>query len=103
MEFRKKQKSYDGDVLCRFCPEAIPQSTLTEKQNLKSFIGNNLDPSFAKPLFKLYEDNLERFPDKKGFDYFYDKLTNDQLSLLDVKHLIEQSPEYKSIHPINLN
>jgi radical SAM protein with 4Fe4S-binding SPASM domain len=103
MEFRKKQKSHDGNVLCRFCPEAISQSTLTEKQNLKSFIGTNLDSSLAKPLFKLYEDNLERFPDKEGFDYFYDKLANNQLSLLDIKHLIEQSSEYKSIHPIKLN
>ena len=103
MEFRKKQKSHDGNVLCRFCPEAISQSTLTEKQNLKSFIGTNLDSSLAKPLFKLYEDNLERFPDKEGFDYFYDKLVNNQLSLLDIKHLIEQSSEYKSIHPIKLN
>ena len=103
MEFRKKQKSHDGNVLCRFCPEAISQSTLTEKQNLKSIIGTNLDSSLAKPLFKLYEDNLERFPDKEGFDYFYDKLSNNQLSLLDIKHLIEQSSEYKSIHPIKLN
>jgi hypothetical protein len=62
-----------------------------------------LDSSLAKPLFKLYEYNLERFPDKEGFDYFYDKLANDELSLLDIKHLIQQSPEYKSIHPIKLN
>ena len=103
LEFSKKQKSLDGNVLCRFCPEAISQSTLTEKQNLKSFIENNLNSSFVKPLFKLYEDKLERFPDKEGFDYFYDKLTNGQLSLLDIEHLIEQSPEYKSINPIKLN
>jgi hypothetical protein len=25
LEFRKKQKSHDGDVLCRFCPEATPE------------------------------------------------------------------------------
>ena len=103
MEFRKKQKSHDENLLCRSCPEAISQSTLTEKQNLKSYIENNFDSNVAKPLVKLYEDHLERFPDKEGFDYFYDKLTSNQLSLLDVQHLIEESPEYKSVHPIKLN
>ena len=103
MEFRKKQKSHDENLLCRSCPEAISQSTLTEKQNLKSYIENNFDSNVAKPLVKLYEDHLERFPDKEGFDYFYDKLTSNQLSLLDVQHLIEESSEYKSVHPIKLN
>ena len=103
MEFRKKQKSQEENLLCRTCPEAISQSTLTEKQNLKSYIENNFESNVAKPLMKLYEDHLERFPDKEGFDYFYDKLTSNQLSLLDVQHLIEESPEYKSVHPIKLN
>ena len=101
-EFHKKQKSYDENILCRFCDEAIPQSELTSNQNLKSHIKNNLDSSIAEPLVKLYEDCLERFPDTDGFNYFYKKLANNQLSLDDIGKLMQQSPEYKSIHhPLN--
>tara|TARA_B100000586_G_scaffold263593_1_gene233101 strand:- start:117 stop:1181 length:1065 start_codon:yes stop_codon:yes gene_type:complete len=96
-EFHKKQKSYDENILCRFCDEAIPQSELTSNQNLKSHIKNNLDSSIAEPLVKLYEDCLERFPDTDGFNYFYKKLASGESSLLDIRNLIEQAPEYKSI------
>ena len=102
MEFEKKQKSHDENILCRFCDEAIPQSDLTNRQNLKSHIENNFDFSIAQPLIKLYEDYLERFPDVDGFNYFYDKLSSGEFSLLDVKNLMEQSPEYNSVHhPLN--
>ena len=102
MEFEKKQKSHDENILCRFCDEAIPVSELTEKQNLKIQIENNLNSNITKSLVKLYEANLERFPDIDGFNYFYDKLTNNQLSLDDIGKLMQQSPEYKSIrHPLN--
>ena len=102
MEFEKKQKSHDENILCRFCDEAIPVSELTEKQNLKIQIMNNPNSDITKSLVKLYEANLERFPDIDGFNYFYDKLTNNQLSLDDIGKLMQQSPEYKSIHhPLN--
>ena len=102
MEFEKKQKSHDENILCRFCDEAIPVSELTEKQNLKIQIENNLNSNITKSLVKLYEANLERFPDIDGFNYFYDKLTNNQLSLDDIGKLMQQSPEYKSIrHTLN--
>jgi len=102
MDFEKKQKSHDENVLCRFCDEAIPVSELTEKQNLKIQIMNNPNSDITKSLVKLYEENLERFPDTDGFNYFYDKLTNNQLSLDDIGKLMQQSPEYKSIHhPLN--
>ena len=102
MEFARKQKSHDENILCRFCDEAIPVSELTEKQNLKIQIENNLNSNITKSLVKLYEENLERFPDIDGFNYFYDKLTSNQLSLDDIRKLIQQSTEYKSIHhPLN--
>ena len=102
MEFEKKQKSHDENILCRFCNEAIPQSDLTNRQNLKSHVEDNFDFSIAQPLIKLYEDYLERFPDIDGFNHFYDKLSSGEFSLLDVKNLMEQSPEYNSVHhPLN--
>ena len=58
-----------------FVMKAIPQSDLTNRQNLKSHIENNFDFSIAQPLIKLYEDYLERFPDVDGFNHFYDKLS----------------------------
>jgi len=103
LEFHKKQKSFDSDVLCRFCPEAIPQSELTHKQNLKSHIENNVNSKVTEAIIKLFEDTLDRFPDKDGFDYFYNQLTIGKFSLSDVKEMIEKSPEYISVHPLKLN
>ena len=103
MEFRKKQKSFDSNVLCRFCPEAIPQDELTNKQNIQSNIQNNFNSKVTDDITKLFEDTLDRLPDEGGFNYFYDKLTTGQLSLSDIKELIKKSPEYLSIHPLKLN
>ena len=62
----------------------------------------NINFSKLKNEFLKYEDYLERFPDVDGFNYFYDKLSNGKFSLLDVRNLIKQSPEYNSVnHPLN--
>ena len=96
----KKMKSQDSDIICRNCEESILESELIERRNIvKNYSGN----SSANSLIQLYQNLLSRLPDKEGFDYFYDKLANDKFSLLDIKHLIQQSSEYKSIHPIKLN
>ena len=99
LEFHKKLKSKDDNLICRFCVEAIPQSELTNKQQLKLDMKNNLNSKVTNQLIELYQDCLSRFPDMAGYNYFYDKLTNNEISILDVKHMIEQSPEYKSLHP----
>jgi len=39
---------------------------------------------------------LKRFPDKEGFDYFYSKLSNNELSVDDIENQIKQSFEYGS-------
>ncbi len=103
LEFHKKLKSKDDDLICRFCVEAIPQSELTNKQQLKLHMKNNLNSKVTNQLTELYQDCLSRFPDMAGYNYFYDKLTNNEISILDVKHMIEQSPEYKSIHSPSLH
>ena len=103
MEFRKKQKSFDSNVLCRFCPEAIPQSELINKQNIQSSRENNFDSKVTADIAKLFEYTLDRLPDEDGFNYFYEKLITGQLSLSDVKSQIEQSSEYLSLHPLKLN
>ena len=64
---------------------------------------NSLNSKVTNQLIELYQDYLFRFPDIDGFNYFYDKFTNNDLSLLDVKKMIEQSSEYKSVHPLKLN
>ena len=102
-EFHKKLKSQDSNVICRFCSEAIPQSELINKQKLKLSMKNSLNSKVTNQLIELYQDYLFRFPDIDGFNYLYDKLTNNEISLLDVKHMIEQSSEYKSVHPLKLN
>jgi len=38
-----------------------------------------------------------------GFNYLYNKLINHELSILDVKQMIEKSSEYDSVHPKKLN
>ena len=102
-KFHKKLKSQDGNLICRFCSEAIPESELTNKQNKKLNIKNMLDSKVTNQLIKLYEDCLFRFPDMDGFNYLYDKLINHELSIFDVKQMIEKSSEYDSLHPIKLN
>jgi len=101
-EFHKKLKSQDSNVICRHCNEAVPQSELTNKQKLKLHVKNNLKNKVTNQLIELYQDYLFRFPDIDGFNYFYDRLTNNELSLLDVKQMLKKSSEYKSIHPIKI-
>jgi hypothetical protein len=103
MEFHKKQKSFDSNVLCRFCPEAIPQTELTHKQNLESNRDNNFNSKVTADITKLFKDTLNRLPDEEGFNYFYNQLITDQLMLSDVKKMIEKSSEYLSLHPLKLN
>ena len=62
-----------------------------------------LNSKVTNQLIKLYEDCLFRFPDMDGFNYLYDKLINHELSIFDVKQMIEKSSEYDSLHPIKLN
>ena len=89
--------------MCRFCPEAIPQTELTHKQNLESNRDNNFNSKVTADITKLFKDTLNRLPDEEGFNYFYNQLITDQLMLSDVKKMIEKSSEYLSLHPLKLN
>ena len=76
----KKIKSNSDEVICRYCEEAIPENDLLDKQILKSEIDNNPN-DISKNIISMFKENLERFPEKWGFDYFYEQLTNKKISL----------------------
>ena len=92
-EFKKiynKMKSYDDDIICRHCNQAMPEQELEDRRN----IVKKYDNEIARSLIDLYRNLLRRFPDKEGFNYFYSKLSNDELSIEDIENQIKQSSEY---------
>tara|TARA_B100001750_G_C15519168_1_gene609945 strand:+ start:91 stop:1149 length:1059 start_codon:yes stop_codon:yes gene_type:complete len=87
----KKMKSQDSDIICRNCEESILESELIERRNIvKNYSGN----SSANSLIQLYQNLLGRLPDKEGFDYFYSKISNGELTIQNVEDSIKESFEY---------
>jgi len=92
-KIRKKMKAQDSDLICRNCDEAISENELDERRKIvKDYSGDKL----ASSLIQLYQNLLGRFPDKEGFDYFYDKLTNNELTIQDIEDSIKKSFEHGS-------
>ena len=94
-EFKKiynKIKSYDDDIICRHCNQAIPEQEIEDRRN----IVKKHNDEISRSIIELYQNFLNRFPDKEGFDYFYSKLSNDELSIADIENHIKQSFEYGS-------
>ena len=90
-KIRKKMKDQDSDIICRNCNEAISENELDERRKIaKDYSGDKLGSS----LIQLYQNLLGRFPDKEGFDYFYDKLSNNELTMQDIEDSIKKSFEY---------
>ena len=92
-EFKKiynKMKSYDDDIICRHCNQAIPEQELEDRRN----IIKKYDNEIARSVIDLYRKILSRFPDKEGFNYFYSKLSNNELSINDIENHMKQSFEY---------
>jgi hypothetical protein len=86
-------KDQDSDIICRNCDEAISENELDERRKIaKDYSGDKLGSS----LIQLYQNLLGRFPDKEGFDYFYDKLTNNELTIQDIEDSIKKSFEHGS-------
>ena len=97
----KEMKSEDSKIICRNCSFAMDEKVFDEEIHpFKKDYSN--DPN-ALSIIKLYQNLLERFPDKIAFDFFYSKLTNDELDVKDIEIQVKQSPEYKSIHPPSLS
>ena len=95
-KIREKMKSHDSDIICRNCEESIPESELIERRNIvKNYSGN----SSANSLIQLYQNLLGRSPDKEGFDYFYSKISNGELTIQNVEGSIKESYEYTSSNP----
>jgi len=65
---------------------------------LKKFIlsGNFFFAKLMHSIIDLYQNLLNRFPDKEGFYYFYSKLSNNDFSIIDIENAIKESSEYLS-------
>ena len=99
-KIREKMKSDDSDIICRNCVEAISDNELNQRREI---IKNNAVNELAISIIQLYQNLLERFPDKEGFDYFYSKLSNKELTLQELEMEIRQSSEYANECRISLN
>ena len=89
----KKMKSQDSDIICRNCEESISENELNERRKItKDYSGDKL----ASSLIQLYQNLLGRFPDKEGFDYFYSKISNGELTIQNVEDSIKESFEHGS-------
>ena len=90
-KIRKKLKAQDSDIICRNCNEAISENELNERRKIAKYYSSD---KLGSSLIQLYQNLLGRFPDKEGFDYFYDKLTNNELTIQDIEDSIKKSFEY---------
>jgi hypothetical protein len=92
-EMYRKLKSNDDYIMCRFCEEASSGSEIKDRQNLKLEINQKQDET-SNEIIKLYKEKLKRFPDRLGYEHFYSKLINKEISLSDAEKMIIQSDEY---------
>ena len=90
---RKKMKSDNDEIICRSCPDAIFETDFNEQVNLFTQDHSN-DPT-SLSIIQLYQTLLHRYPDKAGFDFFYSKMSSNELNLKDIETNIKQSTEYK--------
>jgi len=96
-EMFNKLKSNSDELMCRYCEEAIPESDLKEKQSLKVELENSAD-QVSNKIIQLFQKHLGRFPEKWGFEYFYDQLTNKNQSIDEFEKSIIESNEYEGRH-----
>ena len=93
----KKLKSNDEYIMCRFCEQSMPKEEIIDRQNLKSDIQKKQDVN-ANKIVEIYQEKLKRYPDRAGFEYFYSKITNNEMSFSDLEKIIIGSEEYISSH-----
>jgi radical SAM protein with 4Fe4S-binding SPASM domain len=98
-KIREKMKSHDSDIICRNCHEAMPESELIERRKIKNDYVND---KTALSIIHLYQKLLQRYPDKVGFNHFYSKISNDELTIQGLEDIISQSTEYTNTRPIKL-
>jgi len=98
-KIREKMKSHDSDIICRNCHEAMPESELIERRKIKNDYAND---KTALSIIHLYQKLLQRYPDKDGFNYFYSKISNNELTIQGLEDIINQSTEYTHFSPIKL-
>ena len=99
-KIREKMKSHDSDIICRNCHEAMPESELIERRKIKNDYAND---KTALSIIQLYQKLLQRYPDKVGFNYFYSKISNDELTIQGLEDMINQSREYVDWRPVKPN
>jgi hypothetical protein len=99
-KIREKMKAHDSDIICRNCHEAMPESELIERRKIKNDYAND---ETALSIIQLYQKLLQRYPDKVGFNYFYSKISNDELTIQGLEDVINQSTEYIHSRPVKLD
>ena len=84
-------KSQDSDIICRNCGEAVSDDEMDQRRKIAKKAEKN---ELASSIIQLYENLLHRFPDKEGFDYFYSRLYNKEITIQGLEAAIKQSFEY---------
>jgi hypothetical protein len=97
-EVDRKLKTENEYIMCRFCEQAMSKSEIIDRQKLKLEINEKKD-KIADKIVELYQEKLNRYPDRLGFEHFFSKLMNKEMSLLDLEKSIMESDEYTSSHP----
>ena len=82
-EYREKYRKKSRDGYYKFHEERKKQKRITGKNE----------------RIKLYQKLLDRIPDRRGFENFYFKIVNKELTINDVEMEIKNSPEFISSHP----
>ena len=95
----EKMQSYDSDIICRNCNEARPYEELNESKQL---LNNYSNDKLGLSLIKIYNNLLHRSPDPDGFNFYYEKISKNELTISDVENAIKQSKEYQFNSPPNL-
>ena len=100
-KIRKKMKSDDSDIICRNCVEAISDDELNKKREFINKIlssKESLDENIVALVIKNYQNLLYRAPDPEGFNFFYSKIFNKEMTVQDMKDHIMQHSEYLSFY-----
>ena len=96
-EVIQKMASENENVLCRNCEFAIPINQIKETQRKLEELHIDSADNIAQKLNDIWMTNLWRPIDPEGLLYFYTKIMNNEISIIDVEEHVKNSPEYLSL------
>ena len=99
-QIREKMKAEDSDIICRYCIESVSEDSLNEKRAFMDniLLDKSFDGKIVALLIDIYKNLLKRAPDPEGFNFYYSKILNHEMTLHDLESSIKQSSEYFSYY-----